>query len=487
MSEASDPVPNTALSPGPSEPEPYRPLSVLALIGFVLGGLYALLILVGGLVALFQRQPWLLPVWVFVVPLGAALLSWLARTRIRDSEGTLGGFALTRWGIGLSLVCGLLYGAYYLATYFAVRQQASAMGDQFVQLLQKGDLDQAFLLTRPPLERQDAQKDPRSALEIMHNIPGKSDMGPFSSFKQAEWVRFLQASSAEVRVRPQGVTTWSHDRSGYTVTLQYHVETTMASFDLQVMVLGKEMRGGSLKGRQWYISAENTGIATDSKHMTEQGGAFFKLSMDAMAHATLWMGLAERGQWIDMYLDTLPPSERPRLRRAGEISRLSDSAAVTGPAPLALQDDTSAELFKGYEDFVHGSLVHADDKAFWTTPGKREEILKKMKSLFDPKQSSGYRFRLAPNRVPGWTRANGELIYSFSVSLTTMDAQRRAPEYMVEANLKVAIPEDRTSETPPPWRVVQLELVAARAAPDPSEPRRPDAVRPATMVPGEGP
>src|SRR5437660_3385416 len=117
-----------------------------------------------------MSRRWVLPGWTLVVPVAAAVLSWVARARIRGSEGTLGGAALTTWGLGLSLFFGLNYALYLTATFLAVRQQASDFAQEWLAELRQGHLDRAFLLTiRPP--RPAANAGLREEIELRYNEP----------------------------------------------------------------------------------------------------------------------------------------------------------------------------------------------------------------------------------------------------------------------------------------------------------------------------
>src|SRR5207302_5072758 len=90
-----------------------QPGRIALYVGVALAGLLALLGL-GGLVAFSSSRPWMLTPWTWVLCVAAVLISWLARSRIRDSEGALSGQGLARWGLGLSLFFGGIY-AFYLA------------------------------------------------------------------------------------------------------------------------------------------------------------------------------------------------------------------------------------------------------------------------------------------------------------------------------------------------------------------------------------
>src|SRR5437879_1991684 len=121
-----DPTPTPTLaSERPGEPLVYRPLSLPAVAGFGLACLYALVVVIGTAAALIGGAPALLPSPFFPVVLLAAVLSLLALWQIRNSEGTRAGAALAQWGLWISILAGLGYGAYRLAASLAVTSQAN--------------------------------------------------------------------------------------------------------------------------------------------------------------------------------------------------------------------------------------------------------------------------------------------------------------------------------------------------------------------------
>ncbi len=88
-------------SAGPTDdsPRPYSTVSYLAIGGLILAVAYATVMTIGVVIALFNRTPWILPLWSLAFPLGAALLCWAARVRIRNSEDALSGATLAAWGL----------------------------------------------------------------------------------------------------------------------------------------------------------------------------------------------------------------------------------------------------------------------------------------------------------------------------------------------------------------------------------------------------
>jgi hypothetical protein len=86
MAEATDrsSLPATG-GPADESPRPYSSVSYLAIGGLIISVAYAGVMAIGAGIALLNRTPWILPVWTFVFPLGAALLCWAARVRIHNS------------------------------------------------------------------------------------------------------------------------------------------------------------------------------------------------------------------------------------------------------------------------------------------------------------------------------------------------------------------------------------------------------------------
>src|SRR5947209_7913674 len=80
----------------------YRPLSLLALAGFLIALLYTLLVVVGALVSFLKGNPLLGPLIVplsWLLPLAGGVVSAVAWLKIQRSEGTRAGTALAVWGI----------------------------------------------------------------------------------------------------------------------------------------------------------------------------------------------------------------------------------------------------------------------------------------------------------------------------------------------------------------------------------------------------
>ena len=313
----------------PAEPaaaaEGYRPLSLLALVGFVLAALFAASVLVGGLAAFAARypkfavvlaaaaaaggwsaaaarrrsgatvlvwaaiglglaitlvglgslvafsgtSPWLLPDAIWLLVAAALLTCWLALSRIAAAEGTLGGASLAKWGVGLTLFFALNYGAYRLSTTFAVRSQARFCTDTFLDLLRHGEPQAAFLYT-VPTNRRPQGGDLRRIIEVEHNVGGAAGRGAYSLFSNASFVQQLMLAGKEAKLEPVGFSTTFEKRAYYS-TVTYKVTTPLASFVLDVTAVGQEGAEGAAIRRQWHVEMGQSGIHTNSEVLTSEG------------------------------------------------------------------------------------------------------------------------------------------------------------------------------------------------------------------------
>jgi hypothetical protein len=388
-------------APGPVPPEakkaeePYKPLSLLAVAGFALAVLYALLVALGGLAAFYVRHrllllalvvlaplagllaglamkvkkerlgtlaglclagflgvlgmaslvaysgssPWLMPGWTLLLPLAAAGISWLARVQIRRSEGTLAGRTLTGWGLGLSLVFGLNYAAYSASTFFAVRHQAGTFADQWIRDIVEGRPGKAFLATQPPGTRRSleglSEEALRDSLEQQFNAPtgGPTSMGAWSTFTQAPHVRLLSSSGEGTTFRLRSASPPELAKKVYRVTLLYDVQLTIGECQLQVVLEGTEAPGQA--GRQWTVVFQRTGSLQPTFHPNEKGRRLIAAGQSAGPFVREWAEKLRRGHLDEAFLETLPAREQARgERRAAPYRSAALAAGLVGRLPL---------------------------------------------------------------------------------------------------------------------------------------------------------
>ena len=292
-----------------------------AVAGFVLTVLWALGASAGRIGAMFYESPVLLPAWCLVFPVAGAALSFAARAQIKRSEGTLAGLSLTGWGLGLSVVLGLCYWAYYIGIYVAVRQQSDDFARDWVNRLKNGDVEAAYVLTLAPSVQRDllkggqaGDKALRRELEERFNLVEQgveAPRGPFSQFALDPRVRYLSQAGPSAKVESLGSADSEYVDKGYLVFQNYRVTTDEVVMDLRVGVHGR--RG------QWQVRWDKSGILRDQvtgaekMDLTEGRGRRMRALRDgSFLFASAWAFKLGNHQLQDEAVrDTLAPGQPP--------------------------------------------------------------------------------------------------------------------------------------------------------------------------------
>jgi hypothetical protein len=449
--------------------ESYRPLSLLALAGFALAAIYALIVVLGGAVSLFNRIPWLLSPWTFVFPLAALIVCLVARARIRNSEATLSGLTFTTWGIRLTIILALSYAAYYSFAYFAVRLQAIDCANGYFEQIKQGRIHRAYLqgmVESPKLTNDD---DLRELIEATHNAPMGRNMRPgqFSQFRHTEYVRLIEMAGDEAKITPQGVVDWNYENGGYKVTLRYQVATPLAEFDMIVKTFGRDSKPGEPKGRRWgvIIAPSETQIVQTTMNLTPTGQEFMKSAVSAREFLARWVKRITDQQLDQVYLDTQRPAERERLSKGRQTARFLSSAPLTGLGALGLCDADCRRFLAGWQAFLNGKTIQTDDKTFWTSKKERNAILERVRQTFQPGPQGQPTFALQPEQVnvPLQRIADGEKTILFDFQVIYLDEKSPMPKYVAEGFVAVSAPE-QDADGSPAWRIRFIELSNAHTA-----------------------
>lgn len=429
----------------PGAAETYQPLSLLALAGFGIAVVYSVVVLIGATVALFGRIPWLMPYWTFLIPLGALVICWAARTRIRNSESTLSGLGFTTWGSRLAIVVGLTYAAYYAFTFFAVRLQAVDFADRFFQDLKQGQLEQAFLMAQGVSTKGMEKKELRNTVETRFNQPrGRPGaVGPFTRFRQDHFVRFIEMDGDKANITPRGVDEWEYSKRSYHVVLNYHVATSLVEYDVKVDLSGRDPNPGEPKGRQWQVNFNNGVVAInpESQQAKPLGEEFKRMALTAQNFASEWVGKINQPQWKEAYLDTLKPSERERFRREKKAAQLQPSVEL-------------------------GKLIRIDDTMFWAGKQQREDIKQRVRDTFQLGASGHPTFSMNLQQSAPFVReSDSGTKASFDVSLFYLNEIAGSMQYVVEGRLVVSRDRGDAADAKSSWRVEALDIDTGRSPP----------------------
>jgi hypothetical protein len=485
MTETTDRPPNVReFPPETAAPEMYRPLSLLALIGFGLAVVYALIVVVGAAIALYGRTPWLMKSWTFLLPLSALVVCWAARARIRAAENTLSGLAFSTWGFRLVVSIGLTYSAYYMATFFAVRGQAVECADRFFDYIKKGQEQKAFSLSVGIPTADLNETELRNTIESRFNNPsGPTAAGPYTQFRQSQYVRFIQIDGEKTSVIPLGVVDWDYAQGGYNVLLKYLIKSSLGEFEMLVKTFGRDPKPGEPKGLQWQIlmSKGETGALKDTLSWTPEGKKVMAQSSQAQSIAKAWTEKVNRQQWGEAYLDTLEPAERARMRRAQTTLRLLAAAPLAGLGPLGLCDAICRNYLLVSQGLSSAQLIHID-KSFWAGASKRKEILERIQKTFESDAGGSHSFNLTlQESMPSIHESEGRTTQSFDVSLHYMTGDGGSPQYIAEGRL-VLVEEHDANQPQSAWRIAGIYVDSGRTPPD----KRPERSSPPNPMMGAG-
>ncbi|MGH9676064.1 MAG: hypothetical protein ACRD36_03095, partial [Candidatus Acidiferrum sp.] len=458
-----DHQPKTGLEPERANTRTYQAISMLALAGFALALLYALIVVAGSILAFVGGYPMLMPPWTATVPVAAALICWYARQNVLSSEGALGGAKLATVGFFLSMGLGLVYWAYVAATYLAVRQQASAFVEgQWFKLLKENRLPEAFMLSMQPPHDEIPAKALRNAVEINFNqAANDTKVGTFTAFTEREFVRFIGNAGGKTTLHLVSASMPKYEKSSLNIILVYHVDTPQISFDLPVLTKGFNVKSKEAAGRQWQVLPDSGAQLKESIQFTSAGDDLNKRSVAAATFVAKW--LEKVAQNIDMdaaYLGTLQPAARASIQK--KIAGKSQKEI----AQLAANDAEVSAFHKGKAAFLNGDLgdfLRTDPATFWTAnPEIRAAIIDEVKKRLRPSDALAGWITFSPVWPPLWSAEGGKLQFKFDANLHLSPKYMGLAQIVAEADLNNPALASDDAES---WRILRIELV--RGAPVP--------------------
>lgn len=274
------------------EPVVYRPISTLAILGMILSGIYALLVVTSLIATLVYQDTLFLPPWSLVLAVVGGGVSYYALVCVRNSEGTLAGEGLSRTGLWLAGIVGLGYVAFYLGTGYAIQTQANAFlmeegqDGGFFPALVKGEVNRAFLMTLPYYQRSEVNPDDIKAMETRFDVPNPMNPDPSGSltrFREHEIVQTILQAKGDVKVTPLGVKKWSREKDGYEVARNYRISTPELHMDITTLVKSTDSDAPG-SPRKWYmywpaaeplLSSEFTPLGSKVEYLRNSSRNFF--------------------------------------------------------------------------------------------------------------------------------------------------------------------------------------------------------------------
>ena len=490
MSESTTPV----AAERPAEPLVYRPIAGLAIAGLTFAILYAGLVLFGIGLALFKGEPFFLGAewYVLAFAIAGGVCSFLALRQIRTSEGTRAGASLAQVGLWLSILCGLGSFAYTFATKLAVKQQANDFvlnkgpGKGFFPLIQAGQINAAFLLTKAPDDRQ-LNPNNENDMEKFCDLPGdpKDPHGPLSYFRKFDYVCLLQQPCEEIIPRSADC---YYESKSYVVQRTYRIRNAEGVFDIEFRVKSMDSSAPG-EGRKWQVVWAPGQQRVDMVQLTPWGEKMVKLRQSAAAFADIWLQKLAMGAVGELYADMRSPVAR-RQTRGVQVALIQAAPAsilgATSGGPSYVLLPALAEvgvLYSGSEKAAANGPIVA------THPTIRGDDKNLLRPFLD-------RYLSVLGRVPGvglespprigekdvkrsrWQKKDGRLEMTLDVEVPVpLPAGLPAQGLLLVGRILLEADANTDPRATPDqvWRVVRLEIDRALplAAPPDGMPRRP--------------
>jgi hypothetical protein len=486
----------------------YRPVSVLAIVGFIIA-LVLGIVLLGSTIAAFVRgapllDPWILPFSMILSVVGI-VISLLAWWQIRQSEGTRAGVALAKWGWWLSLLFGLGYLAYYFAFEAAVGLEAADFTDKWFAKLREGDVNSAFLLTLDPDRRKDLLPN-RPDHMAQFTLVGEQGVSELQTFEAKDFIRFMLQGGTAGEVQSQGVREWKYlsEPKAYQVQLSYRLHTPEGEMDCLVTLRSGSNKGKKSGGRQWYVVLADTSRSGFTRP-SDLGIAIEAWSNQASAFVDGWFGMLGKGDLWEAYLDTLEPTERERLRHEFASWKKAHSVAwVAGvwaggpvcamalPVSVVLSATGPANV-EGYRQFVQGSFIGGQEAFLAKGEGQkpeekalREETLRALIGIFQM-QTGEYSLKHPAAPAP-MTRRMGhmatwkpgpddrlQMTHTYQIFVFhKASGVQQPPKYRYDVRLDLeSDPGPVSLDRKPEWRLAAVKLLDAGEMKLPSTHGRP--------------
>lgn len=428
----------TAVPAPPPDPEAleYRPVSGWAVASLLVTGIYVVVVLVGGGVALYTWSPYLLPLWSLALPVAGLVLALAAQWHIRRSEGTRAGAGLARASWWTCLLLVLIYLSFYASTFMAVRQQADNRVREWFELLRAGKVNEAFLKTQPPEQRQNVSPDPKDEhlLRARFDSGQPGQRGALTIFRSSELTRLIQQGGQESQIEGHGVQDWQFSEGVYSITRLYHITTPEGEIEVTITARGAENKARPADGRQWYLPWEQASITRG------RPTAFGELIQDLRTQGFLfldeWKKKIATGTVESLesaYLDIHPAAERAAKQAAYRAGKID---------------------VKG---FVNSEQLRADDEA------ARKATVEAVENLFRQRGDEELRVLSLDVTFAGdrrWEQVQGRLRFAFAGNLLL--GVGTAPKYRCSLILVAeSAPGAAESGKAESWRVLRLDIITA--------------------------
>lgn len=357
------------LSPIPSAQPPadpgYQPVSGYAVAAIVTAGLFLVILIVLLITAAFAKRT---AMWygLLVLPAIGWVLSIIARSHIRNSEGTRTGARLASLAWWVSVLGGAGFFAYLYANEVALELESRRATDGFFKELKDGRPRHAFYLYVLPAEER-GRGDP--------NVADSFDMAymgaGYPQFRNHELVRLLVRNGSSAEVEHIGVKDLAQVSTGFQATHMYRITCPEGEFSVAAKLVAMEARTGSKTQVQWRIPADPVpNMSMKPDRISTYGALVIGLEQDGLGYANRWMLYQSVGRTTLAQLMTTPPEHRKPIEDSlAGTSAVGGAQAALFPfrpefLPPERRDVTakSPEVSRAFEDLAQIGFFRANDE-----------------------------------------------------------------------------------------------------------------------------
>ena len=271
------PIPSARQLPtGPA----YQPVSGYAVAAACVAGGFLLLLLALVVSALLIKRS-VLNIELLILPAIGLVMAILARSHVKNSEGTRIGLKLANASWWVCVLGGAGFGAYLYANAFVLERESAVVADKFFNELKAGQIERSFLYLVPPEERD---RSPPDAGEVFAVAYAKSG---FFEFKRHDIVRLLRRHKGGVTIERVGVKDIKQEGGAFHATHVYKMDCPEGTFEVLVKMTATEPRRG---GKPiWQIpNRPAPNISVKLTELSEFGRLTVELEQEAEQFARMW-------------------------------------------------------------------------------------------------------------------------------------------------------------------------------------------------------
>ncbi len=252
--------------PSTSDSTGYAPYSVTAMLAAGLAGLFAVFLVILGLIAFWNTQHFVQPL-MLAMPMIALVLSFAGRRQIKSSEGTRIGYPLCNFAWWVAMVGGMGYAAYLLGIGFAVRTDAAAAVKIWSEHVAKSNLTdandaefyEAFRGVAPTGRQMSISYKSPAAIADTQKV-WKEDL---VIFRQIDVMRIAHRNKGAFEIVPGGLSQWVREPSGaLNCTMNAVMKCPEGHFELTLQMMQDK---NSQQEMTWQIVLQPQGFVKSAK------------------------------------------------------------------------------------------------------------------------------------------------------------------------------------------------------------------------------